>query len=234
MRRLAAATPLLVAVVVLAVLWVTNAGAVPFFTGGPDHNPQPHKKQVRHRPPHGQGQPPHSKHTIDMSFLWYVSYVLLSLFLVALLAFLFSATLTNRRGRREHLVEADDVLDAIDAFDVPADLVQTTERQLQAIRRGSPRNAIVACWWELERSCAASGFPRATAETSTEFTARALGRFTLDPDMVEALAALYREARFSEHELTEPDRVRAVAALETLLAGLRTRQSSTEQKAMRA
>jgi hypothetical protein len=166
--------------------------------------------------------------------LFVVGIVLLSMLLLVLVAFLVSAAWQAERKQYAHHTGAADDADAVNAFDVPAELVRTAEQQLEAIREGTPRNAIVACWWELERSCAASGFPRATAETSTEFTARALGRFTLDPDMVEALAALYREARFSEHELTEPDRVQAVAALETLLAGLRTRQASTEQKAMRA
>ena len=41
-----------------------------------------------------------------------------------------------------------------------------------------------------------------------------------DSSAVSRLAALYREARFSDHELTEEHRAAAVAALEAIHAGL--------------
>jgi hypothetical protein len=224
MRRLAASTPLLVAAVVLAVLWVTNAGSVPFFSGGPgdgERKPEgPVKSQLGNQVP-----PSLHKHPVELGFFLILSYLALGAFLLVLLAFLASATVTNRRGRRAQLVEAAEVVGAVDALAIPADLVRTTERQLQAIRQGTPRNAIVACWWELERSSEATGLPRAASETSSEFTARVLSRYRVQPSTIEGLAALYREARFSLHDMTEADRERAVAALEQVLADFHTSRS---------
>jgi len=54
-----------------------------------------------------------------------------------------------------------------------------------------------------------------------------LAHFLVDASTIESLAALYREARFSVHEMGEADRERAVAALERLLADLRSARSRT-------
>ncbi len=83
-------------------------------------------------------------------------------------------------------------------------------------RRGSPRNAIVACWLRLEELAGEAGVPAHPTETSTEFTARVLGSLAFDPAMINGFARLYREARFSRHELGEPARRAAVAALRSL------------------
>ena len=62
--------------------------------------------------------------------------------------------------------------------------------------------------------------PKHAAETSTEYTTRVLSMTSLDPVPVEALAALYREARFSRHELDQGHRERAVSALLQIHASL--------------
>lgn len=87
-----------------------------------------------------------------------------------------------------------------------------------ALRDGEPRNAIVACWIHLEEIVAAAGHPRQPAETSADYTARVLtAASNLDPDAVEALARLYREARFSSHPLGEAHRAAAIEALATVV-----------------
>ena len=48
-----------------------------------------------------------------------------------------------------------------------------------------------------------------------------LRRFSVDPDTLRTLAALYREARWSHHPLTEDDRARAAAAYRALDADVR-------------
>lgn len=92
---------------------------------------------------------------------------------------------------------------------------------IAALGEGSPRNAVVACWIRLEELATARGLERHEADTPTEFVARALEAYGLDEAALEDLADLYREARFSRHELTEEHRDRARACLERLVAGLR-------------
>ena len=52
-----------------------------------------------------------------------------------------------------------------------------------------------------------------------------LSRYRVQETTIEGLAALYREARFSVHDMTEADRERAVAALEQILADFHTFRS---------
>jgi hypothetical protein len=78
---------------------------------------------------------------------------------------------------------------------------------------GEPRNAIVACWERFEEQAERVGLARKPWETSSEFTMRLLDVVSADPPAVSQLAVLYREARFSQHEITEANRQEALAAL---------------------
>ena len=96
--------------------------------------------------------------------------------------------------------------------------------RLEAVEQGEVRNGIVRCWARLEDAVAEAGLPRARHETSAEFTVRVLHALDLDPHAIGELARLYREARFSEHELGEDSRARAresLLALERDLAVVR-------------
>jgi hypothetical protein len=95
------------------------------------------------------------------------------------------------------------------------------EVRLSALRRGTPRNAIVACWCELEDDVAAAGIQRSAAETTAEYTERVLAGASVDAAAVVALADAYREARFSSHPLDDLARERAVSALRRVHASLR-------------
>lgn len=100
--------------------------------------------------------------------------------------------------------------------DVAAAVVDEAEAQRTALMTGAPRNAIVQCWLRLERDVATAGLPRRPADTSAEFTERVLARYSVDAAAIRELAALYREARFSEHPLGEEARRAALAALDRL------------------
>lgn len=89
-----------------------------------------------------------------------------------------------------------------------------------ALSGGTARNAIVACWLQLEHDAAAAGLERHPAETAAEYTARVVGASSVDPAPIAELAALYREARFSRHELDDSHRERAVTALERVAGAL--------------
>lgn len=85
---------------------------------------------------------------------------------------------------------------------------------------GTARNGIVAAWLRLEASAESDRFHRDPADTPAEFVAHVLASYDLDGDAIDRLAALYREARFSEHALGEVQRSEAAACLATLLRGL--------------
>jgi Domain of unknown function (DUF4129) len=231
MRRLAGTAPVLVIAVVLAALWATNAGPASFVGAAPDGKDA--SRQIRQKLGHAGAQhgppPQQARHSSGSAWVFFelVSYLVLGACVVVLCIYVVSATWSNRRASRERLREAALVRDAIEASTVPAVLVTSTEEQLRAIRKGTPRNAIVACWWQLERASEATGFPRFASETSAEFTKRVLGRYSVRPSTIETLAALYREARFSVHVMAEDDREQAVSALEQVLVDLRTRASRT-------
>ena len=104
--------------------------------------------------------------------------------------------------------------------DIPATLADVVTGLEHAVASGTPRDAIVACWVNLELRVARTGLQRDRAETSTEFTERVLVTYTVDHRAIRTLAGLYREARFSTHELTERHRTVAAAALAELRAQL--------------
>ena len=160
------------------------------------------------------------RRTTDLSWLGDLIAGALLVLLLLLLLWL-ARTAWRRRGRRPPQ-PAD--LD----FEVLPDRV---ERALRAeledgpdpLVHGSPRNAVVACWLRLEEVLEGAGLPPARAETSTEFVVRALHSLDLDPRATASLAELYREARFSDHPLGEPQREAAREALEALRADLSLR-----------
>ncbi len=89
-----------------------------------------------------------------------------------------------------------------------------------ALSSGTARNAIVACWMQLERDAADAGMPRLPSDTPTEYVERVIGASSMDPVPIGELAALYREARFSSHELTDEHRARAMVALDRVADAL--------------
>lgn len=79
---------------------------------------------------------------------------------------------------------------------------------------GEPRNAIVACWHRFEEQAVAAGVAKQPWQTTGEFVLEVLDGAGAEPGAVTRLADLYREARFSDHPLTEAHRVAALAALD--------------------
>src|SRR5699024_9377457 len=104
--------------------------------------------------------------------------------------------------------------------DVGEAVREDAEEQHAALHAGAPRNAIVACWVRLEDAVVSAGLTVRGSETSTELTQRVLATYLVDDAALVRLAALYREARFSRHDITEAMRAEAVEALEELHDGL--------------
>jgi hypothetical protein len=145
--------------------------------------------------------------------------ILLGLLLAALVAIIpllrraFSLR-WNRERREREIATLPDIADTVTAGAVA---------QLSALGEGAPRNAIVACWIRLEDAVAAAGLEPNPAETAAELTARVLSTYGVARTAIVELASLYREARFSTHELGEEHRERAVAALRQLHSELAVR-----------
>lgn len=91
------------------------------------------------------------------------------------------------------------------------------------LRDGEPRNAIVAAWLRFEVQGAGAGMPRRPWETSSEYAIRILDVVAADSGAVNRLAGIYREARFSEHPITEDHRTAAIEALAAIRRSLGAR-----------
>lgn len=110
---------------------------------------------------------------------------------------------------------------------VPVHLAAPMERVAEGVDAaigslslGTPDDAIIRCWVELQRAAREVGVEPRPSETSAELTVRLLDDLDVDRTAVARLAALYREARFSSHPLQERDRAAARDALETIRTGL--------------
>lgn len=156
----------------------------------------------------------------DLAKVWWV---LGGIALTLLLAVVVLAIRANRRRRRAAPPES--------AREAPDRVLLTDRRaarQARMLRKGSPREAIIATWLDLERLVAAAGVPRRPSETSSELVVRVLDDREVPAAALTDLAALFREARFSTHELTEALRERAAGDLDAVHAALGARGRGAE------
>lgn len=105
-------------------------------------------------------------------------------------------------------------------------LVRAAELGLTRIvdRSREPRQAIIACYAVMEQHLGTvpDAAPR-DFDTPTEVLTRAVEHHVLSPDNAARLVALFTEARFSAHLMTERHRAGAVEALRMVLEELRAR-----------
>ena len=158
--------------------------------------------------------------TTDPAQVWWV---LGGIALTLLLAVVVLAIRVNRRRRRAAPPES-----AREAPDRALLTDRRAARQARMLREGSPREAIIATWLDLERLVAAAGVPRRPSETSSELVVRVLDDREVPAAALTDLAALFREARFSTHELTEALRERAAGDLDAVHAALGARGRGAE------
>lgn len=151
--------------------------------------------------------------------------ILILVAVVVLVAYLLSQArrVWRRRSRgRGEIAEVDfAVLD--EPGRIAAAIVADAAEQDAALRGGEPRNAIVSAWRRFEVQGDRAGIGRETWETSSEFALRILERVDADSDAVNRLAGLYREARFSDHAITEVQRADALTALQQIRHSLGVR-----------
>lgn len=151
--------------------------------------------------------------------------ILLLVAIVGLVVFVVTAALRAVRDRRS----ARDVRESVDfvvldeSERIAEEMASDAVEQEALLRDGEPRNAIVAAWSRFEVQGERAGVGRRASETSSEYAIRILDLVAADTGAVNRLAGLYREARFSEHEMTEAHRAAAIEAFDALRRSLGAR-----------
>ena len=151
--------------------------------------------------------------------------VILGISVVVLLVFsgILAWVISLRRmvgGRRR--IERVAAPSALGQDELLAAVAEDSRTHLATLGVGPPRTAIVACWSSVELTMQRVGLVADVAETSQEFVQRVLATYGVDRSSIESLAALYREARFSEHVMTESARTAAIGAIQRLHDDLAT------------
>ena len=158
--------------------------------------------------------------------VWALEILLLAVVLALVVLALRAVALAVRRraGRSRDREAAVDFVELGEPERVAEQMAADAAEQDALLREGEPRNAIVAAWHRFEVQGARAGVGRRPSETSSEYAVRILDLVDADSGSVHRLAVLYREARFSEHEITEDHRATALEALAAIRrgAGMRT------------
>ena len=203
--------------------WVASGGSTPLVHGprAAPPSPPPPAPTATPTPTATSPDPLHDlavRHSPGIDLTWLAR--LLPVLLVLALAAALAALAVWVWRRRWHRPSPGPEAGAATLPDIAEVLRKDAEAQLTALKEGDVRNAVVACWLRLEESMLAAGISRDRSETSSELVTRVLASLEVDGLMITALAGLYREARFSQHELGERQRRAAVAALRSIHADL--------------
>ena len=132
-----------------------------------------------------------------------------------------------RRSRRgpEPLLPVADGPEPMVGESTPESLTRAAEFGLAEIgdRSRGPRESIIACYAAMERALAdAPGAAPQDSDTPSEVLARAVEHHALHAGSATELVALFAEARFSPHVMTEHHREIAAGALLRVLDELRS------------
>ncbi len=127
------------------------------------------------------------------------------------------------RPRRRRRLPEDVAFEVIgSAAQVTEVMSEDAEEQRRELAAGAePRNAIVECWHRFEQQAVRAGVQRHAWQTTAEFVLGVLDLVGADRGAVSRLADLYREARFSDHPMTDRHRSEALDALDSVHRSLR-------------
>ena len=103
---------------------------------------------------------------------------------------------------------------------LPDVLLARTRESEELLAHGTPANAVVAAWVSLEDAVRTAGVHDDRARTSAELVTTVLRSCAVTAEPLDRLAALYREARFSRHEIGEDLRAAARDALQQVQTDL--------------
>ena len=122
----------------------------------------------------------------------------------------------RRRRRRPSLEEVE--FEVLGSAGRVNDVITADAPEQRALLEegGEPRNAIVACWHRFEQQASRAGVVRQPWQTTGEYVLGVLDLVGADRGAVNRLADLYREARFSDHPMSDDHRQAALEALDTI------------------
>lgn len=139
-----------------------------------------------------------------------------ALLAVALAVVTAVAAIALWRGRRRRAPAAQQAPGA-----KPSPLAAAVAAGSSALERSlGAREAIIACYAAMEEALAATGYPRRAADTPEELLQRAVADGVIRTPAARRLTTLFREARFSHHDLADTQRHDASAALEEISGDL--------------
>jgi hypothetical protein len=157
-------------------------------------------------------------HQSNDTLVQVIDWVLKALVVVVVLAVLVAVArvIVARWQSREVPGEGEDA--AVDTL--PAALLRQARASEELLAEGPPGNGVIAAWVGLEEAVRSAGVRDDRSRTSEELVTVVLRSYAVDRGSLQVLAELYREARFSRHEVTEPMRERAREALQQVQADL--------------
>jgi hypothetical protein len=222
-----------VGLLLVLVTWAASIGPDRVVSGG-------HVEQIAPDDPSSSAQTPdaaqrlidearHQHRGEPPGWITTVAFVL-ELLTLGVVLFLFGRLLrrlrqawqARSRRRRPPIEEVD-----FEVLGSPARVSEAIEQdaadQRTLLERGEPRNAIVSCWHRFEGQATLGGVVRRPWQTTGEYVLGVLDLVGADRGAVSRLADLYREARFSDHAMTEDHRQAALEALDTIHRSLTTR-----------
>ena len=218
--------------VVLLAAWAASIGPDDIFRG--DGRPESAASEVSSAPAEStpaerSGEPPQQPDREPPAWLNALAVLVQVAALLGLAYVVFRVARWRPRLRRPPKIGVDPAPDLdFEVLDAPERVAEAiaadASGQRAALLEGTARNAIVACWHRFEQQARSIGLAREPWETSSEFTLRLLELVAAEPAAVAQLAGLYREARFSDHELSEDTRHRASESLDRIHDSLGARR----------
>ncbi len=216
----------------LLVTWAASIGPDRVVSGGHVDRIRPEVSQTTSSPDGTQSELEKTRHQkrgeppgwlAAIAFAVEVLTVGVVLFLVGRLLRRLRQLWLMRRPRRRRERPEDVEFEVLDSAGQVTDAISEDaeeQRSLLAVG-GEPRNAIVECWDRFERQALRAGVDRRPWQTTAEFVLGVLDLVGADRGAVAALADLYREARFSDHPMTDEHRRKALDSLDVIHASLR-------------
>jgi hypothetical protein len=189
----------------------------PSKTAPPGTNPLQELTRNHREPPGWQ---------VAVAFVLEILTIGVVLFLaVRLLAGLRQLWRARRRRQRREVKKEQVAFEVLDSAQQVTELMAEDADEQRTLLEvgGEPRNAIVVCWHRFELQAQRAGVERRTWQTTSEFVLGVLELVGADRGAVARLADLYREARFSDHPMTDAHRTRALEALQAIHGSLRPR-----------
>jgi len=224
------------AATLLLAAWVSAAGPVGIFaaqsiTGkessapGEDYGPKDPTAGAK-----TQSRPGSSEVNDVMTQIvgWVLTIVLVAVVVFVLVAVVRSIRDTLARHR------VDPTEEGAGSELTPERLRAAAQESEELLARGTPSNGVIAAWVSLEDAIASAGVNRNEARTPAEIVTAVMRSYAVDAGALDRLAALYREARFSRHEVGEQMRDEARAALRQVTADLARAEAPKAARPARA